>query len=160
MHETEGVVIRVEGDIAYIRAQRQSSCGGCSGNTSCGTASLASLFGNPLYRTHNPIGAKAGDRVVIGVPEDALFRGALALYAPPLLLLLAGAIGGQAMAPTPDAGEGYSIIGAALGVAASFFWARFHSARMVASGRYQPVILNKVLEGVAVNFYEGVNMKC
>lgn len=147
MHKTEGMVVRIDGDFAYIQAKRQSSCGGCAREGgSCGTSALIGFFDKktPLYRARNDLGVKAGDRVVIGMSEDAFFKGAMVLYLPPLLLLLVGAIGGNMMAPTPVAGEGYSIAGAALGVVAGFFWSRFHSKRMAADMYYQPEILGVV----------------
>lgn len=162
MHQTEGWVVKVEGDVAYIQAQRQSSCCGCNSNAGCGTVALTGFFDKspPLCRASNRVGAKTGDRVVIGMAEDALLKGALALYAPPVLLLLAGAIAGFWLAPAPAAADGYSIAGAAVGIAAGFFWARFHATRLAAGGHCQPEILSKVFEGAVVNFYEGGNKRC
>lgn len=163
MIESEGLVVRVEGDSAYIQAQRKSSCGGCAKEgESCGTSTLIGFFDKktPLYRARNDLGAKVGDRVVIGVEDGVLYQGMLAIYLPPLLLLLAGAIGGQSMAATPAAGEIYAMGGALAGLAAGFFWSRNYSARLSAGGRYQPVILSKVFVGAVVDFHEGGNKRC
>ena len=163
MIETEGLVVEVAGDVAYIRAQRQSSCGGCAKQgESCGSATLLGFLAlkTPLYQARNPLGTKAGDRVVIGVEDEMLFRGVLALYIPPLLLLVAGAIGGHLLAATPAAADGYAMLGALLGLAAGYFWARRYSARMANGGRYQAVVLNRVVEGKVVNFYGESHRKC
>ena len=163
MIETEGVVVKVEDGIAYIQAQRQSSCGGCAKqNEGCGTAKLVGYFDGktPLYQARNPLGVKVGERVVIGVEDATLFRGVLAIYLPPLLLLVAGAIGGHQLAETPQAAESYAMLGALAGLAAGFFGTRFFSARMTQDGRYQPVILSRKSENSLVNFYGEHHRKC
>jgi sigma-E factor negative regulatory protein RseC len=163
MIESEGVVVKVEGDIAYVQAQRQSSCSGCSkGEESCGTSALLGILEKkiPLYRARNQFGVKVGDRVVIGVTEGIFQKGVTAIYLPPLLLLLAGAIGGSMLASTSAASENYSMIGALAGLSAGFLWSRYFSARMGAGGRYQPVVLSRVFEGDVVNFHGGSHRKC
>ncbi len=163
MIEAEGVVVKVEGDVAYIQAQRQSSCGGCAKQgESCGTATLIGFFDRkmPLYRARNQLGVKAGDRVVIGVADRMLFKGVLAIYIPPLLLLVTGAISGNQLAATPAAADGYAMLGALIGLVAGYFGSRYYSARMTDGGGYQPVVLNRVVEGNVVNFYGESHKKC
>lgn len=163
MIETEGVVVEVAGDVAYIQAQRQSSCGGCAQQGEhCGTATLIGFLGRktPLYQARNQLGAKAGERVVIGVEEGMLFKGVLAIYIPPLLLLVAGAISGHLLAATPSAADGYAMLGALIGLAAGYFGARNYSVRMADGGCYQAVVLNRVGEAKVVNFYGESHRKC
>lgn len=147
MIETQAVVVKIEDAVAYVQAERKSSCSGCS-ESSCGTSVLANFFGQktPLYRARNDVGAKVGDRVVVGVNETALFQGTLLLYLLPLLLLFIGALIGAAMAATAEARDGYAVAGAALGLAAGFAWLKVFSARIGSGGRYQPVILSRVMD--------------
>lgn len=154
MIETQAVVVKIEDSVAFVQAQRKSSCSGCS-ESSCGTSVLADFFGQkaPLYRARNEVGAKVGDRVVIGLEESALFKGTLLLYMLPLLLLFLGAISGSALAATEDARDGYSVAGAAIGLAAGFFWLKILSAKIGAGGKFQPVILSRVA-GTPVRFVE------
>jgi sigma-E factor negative regulatory protein RseC len=163
MIETEGVVVKVEDGIAFIQAQRQSSCGGCAKQgEGCGTSTLVGYFDGrtPLYQARNPLGVKVGERVVIGVENTTLLRGVLAIYLPPLLLLVAGAVGGHQLADTPQAAESYAMLGALVGLAAGFFGARLFSARMTRGGRYQPVILSRKADHSFVNFYGENHRKC
>lgn len=163
MIETEGMVVKVEGDVAYIQARRQSSCSGCAKqDEGCGTATLIGFFDakTPLYRARNQLGVKTGDRVVIGIADGMLFRGVMAIYLPPLLLLLAGALGGHFLAATPAAAEVYAMLGALAGLAAGFFGARYYSARLTGGGRYQPVVLNRICDGNPINFYGEGSKKC
>lgn len=163
MIETEGVVVKVEGDVAYIQAQRKSSCGGCAKQgESCGTSTLIGFFDTktPLYRARNALGVKAGERVVIGMEDGMLYKGVMAIYLPPLFLLLVGAIGGHLLAATPALAETYAMLGALAGLAAGFFGARYYSTRMTDGGRYQPVVLNRIHEANVVNFYGEGSKKC
>jgi len=156
MIEAEGVVVKVEGDVAYIQAQRASSCGGCAQQGgSCGSATLIGFFGRktPWYSARNPVGAKVGERVVVGIEELALFKGVLAIYVPPLLLLVAGAIAGHRLAVAPAAADGYAMLGALLGVVAGYFGSRYAAARLAAGEGNQPVVLNRLGEANVVNYY-------
>jgi sigma-E factor negative regulatory protein RseC len=156
MYETEGVVIWEEGENAFIQAQRKSTCGGCAKSSeSCGTASLLGFFERkaPLYKARNTIGAKTGERVVIGLPELALLKGASAIYLPALLLLMAGAIGGHQLGASIATQELFSVIGAGIGLLAGFFWSRRQSASMASEENYCPVILSRTPHQFVVNLY-------
>lgn len=145
MIETEAIVVKLENAVAYVQAERKSSCSGCS-ESNCGTSVLANFLGQkpPLYRASNEVGAKVGDRVVVGMNESALFKGTLLLYLFPLLLLFVGAAAGSALALTPDAKDGYSVVGASIGLMAGFLGLKFFSARFGLGKRFQPVILSLV----------------
>lgn len=107
MTETAARVTRVQGDAAWVAGVASASCGACGGR-GCGS----SLFGRlwhpqePEFQVANPIGARPGDRVVVGLPEGALWRAALASYLVPLGLLLAGAVGGRELGGEPGAVAG------------------------------------------------------
>lgn len=157
MIETEAVVVKIEHDVAYVQAERKSSCSGCS-ESSCGTSVLANFFGQrtPLYRASNEVGAKVGDRVVVGLDESALFKGTLLLYLFPLLLLFAGAVAGSALAVSAAVEDGYSAAGAFIGLAAGFLGLKLLSAKMGMGRRFQPVILSRMVDmPVRVVSFEG-----
>lgn len=147
MIETEAVVVKIEHDVAYVQAERKSSCSGCS-ESSCGTSVLANFFGQktPLYRASNEVGAKVGDRVVVGMNESALFKGTLLLYLFPLLLLFVGAVAGSALAVSADVKDGYSVAGAFIGLAAGFLGLKFLSPKMGLGRQFQPVILSRMVD--------------
>ncbi|MDD5329578.1 MAG: SoxR reducing system RseC family protein [Sulfuricella sp.] len=159
MIETEAVVVKVEDSIAYVQANRKSSCSGCS-ESHCGTSVLAGFLGRkaPLYRARNDVGAKVGDRVVVGLEEAALLKGTLLLYLLPLLLLFVGAVAGSALADAASR-DGYAVAGAVAGLAAGFLWLKAHSAETGFGGRYQPVVLSRVADA-PIRFVEsGAGLK-
>lgn len=157
MIETEAVVVKIEHAVAYVQADRKSSCSACSEN-SCGTSVLANFFGQkaPLYRASNEVGARVGDRVVVGMNESALFKGTLLLYLFPLLLLFAGAVVGGALAVTADVKDGYSVAGAFIGLVAGFLGLKWVSPKMGLGSQFQPVILSRMADiPVRVVNFEG-----
>lgn len=157
MIETEAIVVKTEHAVAYVQAERKTSCSSCS-ESSCGTSVLANFFGQrtPLYRASNEVGAKVGDRVVVGLNESAMFKGTLLLYLFPLLLLFAGAAAGSALAGAEEVKDGYSVAGAFIGLAAGFLGLKLFSARMGSGRQFQPVILSRVTDiPVHVISFEG-----
>jgi sigma-E factor negative regulatory protein RseC len=118
LNETPALVTRVENGMAWVASKAPSSCGACGGR-GCGS-SLFSRFwhpGAPEYRVDNPIGAVAGDPVVVGLPEGALLRAALASYGMPLLSLLGGAGLGNFLFGEPGA-----ILGGLCGLGLAGVW--------------------------------------
>lgn len=137
MTETPARITRVCGDSAWVTRAAPSSCGACGGR-GCGS-SLFSRFwrpDEPEYQVDNPIGAGPGERVVIGLPDGALWRAALASYIAPLASLLLCAILGSFAVGEPGA-----IVGGLLGLALAAVWlARRRDPRCV------PVILRRDTE--------------
>jgi len=135
--ETPARVTRVRGGSAWVTSAAPSSCGACGGR-GCGS-SVFSRFWHPYepeYQVDNPIGAGPGERVVIGVPDGALWRAALASYIAPLAFLLLCAILGSVAGGEPGA-----IAGGLLGLALAAVWLAFRR-----DPRGVPVILRRDAE--------------
>lgn len=145
MIEEQATVTQLEDGFAWVETQRQSACGSCAANKGCGTASLDRLLGRRTARLRalNQAGARAGDRVVIGLREGALVQGSFAVYMVPLLALGAGAILGDTLAGQLGAGAGdaYAALFGGLGFLLGGLWLRGFSRRVARDPRYQPVIL-------------------
>lgn len=97
MIEETAWVVRIDDEQAWVETQRRASCGSCASKSGCGTSALAEWFGRRTVglQVDNPVGARIGEQVVIGVPENVLVSGAAWMYGLPLLTLLCGAgIGG------------------------------------------------------------------
>ncbi|MGD8429790.1 MAG: SoxR reducing system RseC family protein [Ectothiorhodospiraceae bacterium] len=144
MIEEHATVVAVEGAYVRVRAQRQSTCGQCHARQACGVSALADFLARrqSSIRVANPLGARAGDHVVLGVREDAVLRAALAAYGLPLLLLLAVAFSGARVAAGLGvAGDAGAIAGAVFGLGVGFLWLRLSAARRSADSRYEPVVL-------------------
>lgn len=101
MIEENAIVHSAEAGLVEVEVQRRSTCGGCSAQGACGVSLLDRLLGRRVQRLiiANTLRARPGETVIIGVPEAALLRAALAAYLWPLLGLLGGAILGHTLGP-------------------------------------------------------------
>ena len=115
MLEETGTVISLEsaGQVR-VATVRQSACGGCQGEQSCGSGLLATSARRSaiILAASNGLELKVGDTVVLGVPSGVLWQGMLLLYGMPLLLLAVCGMAGQVMA-----GERGAVLGAMTGLA-------------------------------------------
>lgn len=147
MIEESAQVVASEGDFVWVETRRQSTCGACAANQACGTAVLSKVLGQRRTRVRalNPGGAQVGDQVVVGLDEAALLRGSVAMYAVPLLALLAGSIIGSLLAKQwLLAGEALSIGLGLAGLLAGLVWLRGFTRRIRSDSRYQPVVLRRL----------------
>ncbi len=94
----EGIarVVAVEGAVVWLEPEQTSTCGGCSSASMCGAKGIGTAA-NSLERRRFPMDnhekLALGERVVVGVRENALVKASLTAYAIPLLtLLVAGGV--------------------------------------------------------------------
>lgn len=147
MIEETAHVVAAEGEFVWVETQRQSACGSCAARQGCGTATLAKVLGQRRTRVRalNRDAARVGDRVLIGIDEQALVRGSLAVYALPLLGLLAGGIlGAQLQARLQLPGEALTLVAGVAGLIAGLLWVRGFTRRIHNDRRYQPVVLRRL----------------
>lgn len=83
-----GRVIEVSGTMAKVIITRHSSCESCG---ACGIGAKPEID----FMLKNNIGAQVGDRVVIEIRSNALFKAAFLVYIIPLAALIAGFLLGQ-----------------------------------------------------------------
>lgn len=94
MLEETGRVTRVDEQGVWVTVLRKSTCSACSNQAGCGQGMMERLG---IGQSSSPIHAvteltlSVGDKVVIGIPEEALVQSAIFVYLLPLLALLAGA---------------------------------------------------------------------
>jgi len=82
--EQTATVIDVVGHDALVQGRRASACGQCAGQSACGT--LGSwVERHSEMRVANPLGARAGDEVIVSVADGVLMRAAIRLYGMPML---------------------------------------------------------------------------
>ncbi len=145
MIEEHGVLEQVEGDVAWVRTERQSTCGSCAAKAGCGQGLLGKWLNRrgPRVRVLNSLQLSPGERVVIGVSESALLTGSLVVYLVPLLaMFVAGGLADQ-VAGGASMGDGLSIVAALIGLALSLFWVRWFGRRVQRDPRFQPVMLRR-----------------
>jgi sigma-E factor negative regulatory protein RseC len=146
MIEEIATIVDTEGDTALVETQRTTTCGSCSANKACGTAVLSKVIGNRTtqVRAINTLGVMPGDKVVIGIQEQALIKGSFAVYAVPLILMFAGALLGEIFSRAQgNQHEGIVILFGLIGLLAGFSWVKRFSRRIRSDSKYQPVILRK-----------------
>ena len=145
MIEEHARVVAVQGDTALLQTQRQSSCGSCEVKSGCGTSVLAGIFGQKMtqLKVQNTLNARPGDEVVLGMEEHALVTGSLLVYGVPLLMLLLGALMGEAMASQlgMDAEQLLPVVGGATGFVLAFLLVRGVLRRTAVGLQMNPVML-------------------
>ena len=144
MIEEEAVVVGLEGERIWVEKAESSGCGSC--RQACASAVVAEHVGKRPIRLAvvSPIALQTGDRVVVGVPEDAVVVGSLVLYLVPLLGLLAGSILGKVLGASllPGFADPAAILGGLAGFAGTLVWLRTTPA--LSDRAPQPVVLRKL----------------
>ncbi len=97
MLEEEGKVVKVEGEIAIIHAERGSSCGGCSAKSACHAMSGDNSKMMEM-KAINDLGAKEGDRVKVAIDSIVFLKSSFLIYVVPLVVMIAGGIAGDSYA--------------------------------------------------------------
>lgn len=93
--QAQGWVESAEPGFVWVRTQRETACGGCQGEATCGTGSLAKMFAmgsQPLLKLPNDLNARPGDLVALELAGGALVQQAFIAYGVPLVGLFAGAL--------------------------------------------------------------------
>lgn len=154
MIEEEAVVVGVESDRIWIETQRKSTCGQCAAKSGCGTAVLSKVLGQkrnqiPVLKSF-PV--QVGDKVIIGIKENALVRGSIALYAVPLLAMLLFGILGESVSQQllNNSNDSVAILGAVFGLFVGTLWMRWFTKRIRKNSNYQPSLL-RIVNQVSVS---------
>lgn len=144
MQERVWEVVAVEGEWAWVMPLAVPTCGHCGAGDGCGI----SLWGRWLRRrpvevkARNPIGARVGEQVAVGLEDAGLLRlAAMAYLFPTLALILGGALGEHLGA---SAGQLGSILGAVGGLSLALWGLRFYSVRLTHRSELHPLILRRL----------------
>jgi len=145
MLQEQGTVVAFAGTgRVWVEVERGNACGHCHSSTSCGTGALAQFVNKNRHNrvcVDNHVAAAIGERVTIGIDEQALLRASLWGYLLPLCGLFTGAalysLLGDALGWTLHDGGRLLTALAGLGVG---FWL----LRGLSNSRYRPVILEKL----------------
>lgn len=147
MLEETAQVVRIKGNEVWVETQRRSSCSSCSAEKGCGTATLSKVLGNRrnVVRVLSALPLRVGDQVVIGIREQALVRGSLAVYAVPILLLLLGGLIGELGAEQFiwENAEFASVTLGISGLIAGLVWLKRFTRRIRNDPNFQPVVLRR-----------------
>jgi sigma-E factor negative regulatory protein RseC len=147
MIEETATVVGIQDDYAIVETRQRAACGSCESSGSCSTSVLSGLF----KRKHNqlivlnPIHARPGEEVVIGLQETALIKASFMAYLLPLLCMMLAAISVKLLAAhfNLQAGELPIAIGGLLGLLAGLILFKRITARKRSDPAYQAVILRQ-----------------
>lgn len=144
MIEESAQVVSVDADHIWVETQRRSVCGSCSAKKGCGTASLEKILGKRRTQIMvlSQVAVKSGDEVIIGIQESALIRGSFALYGLPLLLMVLGAVIGDAVMLSTS--ELPAVLGGLMGLGGGLLSVALLFRKTHLDQRYQPVILRVI----------------
>ncbi len=101
MIEEIGVIKAVDQDHIWVETQIKSTCGSCQAESNCGTGTVAKAF-SPKTETlvlRCAEKARVGQRVRLGIPEQALLGASALMYLLPLFALVGSALLGQWLMP-------------------------------------------------------------
>jgi len=165
MIEEQAIVVNSEGIYVWVSTQRQSSCGHCSVQNSCGTSVLAKVLGhksntirclNTLVSIKAPShlktdidsSLKKGDKVLIALDESALLIGSFLIYLLPLLSMIffAGIAVFLAKLYYPLEVDLLAIIASAFGLLCGFFLAQKISKNNSTQHQFEPKVIKKITE--------------
>ena len=124
--DKQGLVVGVEGDVAIVRANRESSCGSCAGKSACGTLGSWDIKKKEKnqfdIRLPNTLKANVGDIVVVEVPEQLILTASALFYGVPVLaFMLCGGVSFVLAEGLGGSGYLYSAMGGLGGAALAWF---------------------------------------
>ncbi len=154
MIEEQAQVIEVKGNKLLLQAQTQSACGSCAANKGCGTSLLSKVVGRKFthFQAENNINAIVGDTVVVGIPEDALLKGSVAMYITPIASMLFFALlsdfllSGLVLIESMQSRDLVIAASAIFGLVFGSLIARWYFQRQSNIQHFSPVVLRKIIE--------------
>ncbi|MCK9284233.1 MAG: SoxR reducing system RseC family protein [Rhodocyclaceae bacterium] len=120
MTEIEGIVREVRDGMLAVEVRPQIGCGRCQEPGGCGGNVLTTGDRVRNYRLPNTIGAVVGERVLLGVDDGAILRGAMTVYGIPGASLIVGAALGAAIRGGDVAAMTGAVLGLMFGAAALY----------------------------------------
>lgn len=145
-----GRVVAVEENFLWVETIQRSSCHSCAAKSGCGQSVLGKMFDG--RRSHirlsraNEVNTQyhVDDQVEIGLPEDALLKGAAWVYLMPLI----GLIGGGVLCSSLFSGfafnnDALAIFGSITGFVLAFFLSRFVLSHGKLAQSCHPVLIGK-----------------
>lgn len=145
MIEQKAVIVNVSKGYAWVKADGRASCRSCSSSKGCGSLNVFDLFRRPnfeLQKVLNPMHAKPGEQVVVGLQSGQLLTSSLLAYLLPLItLILFSILGGELFKLISYKEDFGAILFGLSGLLIGFGISQFVSQKLSANNGFQPVIL-------------------
>jgi sigma-E factor negative regulatory protein RseC len=139
-------VVALDGDTVWLEPEPRSGCGTCASAGMCGAKGIgtaANRIEARRFPLHDHLGLTVGERVVVGVPENALLKATGAVYAVPL----AAALGAGAVAQWAAGSDGVTLAAMIAGLALGMLVARLGAGRLGTRGNLAPRLLRRAAPG-------------
>ena len=142
MNEEVGTVREVRGEKALVVTDRQSMCGQCVAKSYC---QMLGGGKEMIAEALNPIGAKSGDTVRIGIPAGTVAKASFVVYMIPAI----GLVGGAALGYVTGTSSGVdynlaTLVGCLAGLGISLIVVRLLSNTLGGRRSYRPEIIKIV----------------
>lgn len=148
MIEEVGVVVDVKGSKVIVETRIKSTCGSCQSQSNCGTGTIArALTPRPETITfESELALAIGNKVRIGIPEEALLKASLWLYITPIVALITSAISFSNVLPLIGLTHELWLVASSLGFTfASFVWLSA-ALKKTETSNYQPRLMEVISE--------------
>jgi len=139
MATEEGIITKIDSNIAWITTTKTSACESCAAKGSC-----TALGGGKEMEVEaiNNVGAKVGQRVVINFETSPLLKATFLLYMFPVLCMLVGALIGDSMASFLNLdGSILSVIAGFLFFGLSILFVKSKGNKMAQKDEYRPKVI-------------------
>ncbi len=148
----EGIaqVVAVEGNLAWLLPEQTTSCGGCASASACGSKGIGTTANRLELRRFqlvNDAGLRVGERVVVGIRENALLRASMTAYAIPLATLLIAGAAAQWAAGS----DLITMMAMVAGLALGLVFMRIGAGRLMARGDLAPRFVRRASLGETCN---------
>ena len=137
-------VVAVEGAMVWLEPEQKTSCGSCASASACGGKSGPNWLQARRFRIANDDHLEVGERVVVGIAEGVVLRGAMTAYALPLFTLMVGGTMAQNWFGT----DAMAALGALGGLVLGLLAARLRAARLSARGELSPRFIRRAAGSV------------
>lgn len=139
-------VVAIDGDKAWLVPEPGSSCGGCASSSACGSKGIGTISSRleaRRFQLVNDAELSVGERVVVGIPHNAVLKASLTAYAIPLATLLVTG----ALAQWAAGNDFVTMAGMLAGLAVGLWLARLRAAHLLARGYLAPRFIRRARLG-------------
>jgi sigma-E factor negative regulatory protein RseC len=139
-------VVALDGGRVWLEPEPRSGCGTCASAGICGAKGIgttANRIEARRFPLHDHLGLTIGERVVVGVPENALLKATGAVYAIPLV----AALSAGAVAQWAAGSDGVTLAAMVAGLALGMLVARLGASRLGTRGDLDPRLLRRAAPG-------------
>ncbi len=139
-----GKIVSIEAEGVWVETIQRSVCGSCKAEKGCGQSLMSKWGGQTSYLWvlldgRDPADYHLGDEIQLGIPEDVIVKASMLAYVMPLITLMLGTL----IAHNIWATDGYTALGALLGLVLGGAILRLHAFLRRHDKRLQPVLVDE-----------------